>query len=106
VYNLLGNIYDDDNQTDKALGYYQKGIQLDPEYQRLHFNLGITNYRIGKYAEAESNAMQAIKLEANHASSLRLYAMATNKLNKPGRAILGWCSFLQSSQTLPAVPPG
>jgi hypothetical protein len=26
---MLGNIYDDDKQTDKALDYYRKGIAAD-----------------------------------------------------------------------------
>jgi tetratricopeptide (TPR) repeat protein len=94
AYDMLGSIYDDDNQVERAMDYYMKGIKADPEYQRLHFNVAITYYKLGKYAEAEASATNAIKLDPKHASSQRIYAMATNKQNKLGCSLLAWCSFL------------
>lgn len=94
AYDLLGSIYDDDKQPEKAINYYKKGIEVAPNYQRLHFNLAITYLRQDKNTEAEIEAIQAIKLEPKHASSLRAYAMALTYQKKRGCALLAWCSFL------------
>jgi tetratricopeptide (TPR) repeat protein len=94
AYDMLGSVYDDDKQPEKAIDYFLKGIKDDPNYQRLYYNIAITYYRQGKYADAEANAINAIKLQPKHASSHRIYAMITNKQNKLGCSLLGWCSFL------------
>jgi tetratricopeptide (TPR) repeat protein len=69
-------------------------IKADQKYQRLHFNLGILCLRQKKYAEAEEAAIDAIKLDPKHASSQRLYALATFNQNKRECALLAWCNFL------------
>ncbi len=94
AYDMLGSIYDDDKQADKAIEYYKKGIEVAPDYQRLHFNLAISSLRQKKYPEAEAYAIEAIKLDPKHASSHRAYAMATFYENKRGVSLLAWSSFL------------
>jgi tetratricopeptide (TPR) repeat protein len=94
AYDMLGSIYDDDNQSEKAIWYYSKGIKADPGYQRLHFNLAITYYKLSNYKESEKYAIEAIKLNPKHASSQRIYAMATYKLQKRACSLLSWCSFI------------
>lgn len=94
AYDMLGSVYDDDKQPEKAIDYFLRGIKADPNYQRLYYNIAITYYRQGKYTDAETNAINAIKLQPKHASSHRIYAMITNKQNKLGCSLLGWCSFL------------
>ena len=94
AYDLLASIYDDKKDYEKAVSYYQQGIVAFPDYQRLRFNLGISFYRQGKYAEAEEAAIKAIELNPKHASSQRLYALATYKQKKNVRAIMAFCTFL------------
>jgi tetratricopeptide (TPR) repeat protein len=94
AYDMLGSIYDDMKQPDKAMEYYKLGIKADPNYQRLHFNLAIAYYRQGKYPESEQSAIEAIKIDPKHASSQRVYAMTTYKQGKRGLSLLAWCSFL------------
>ena len=94
AYNMLGNIYDDIGQPDKAVELYKKGMNVNPHYQRLPFNLAITYYKLGKYAESETAAIEAIKLDPKHASSQRIYGMATYKLKKRAYSLMAWCSFL------------
>ena len=93
-YDLLGSIYDQANLSDKAIGAYKSGITVNPNYQRLHFNLGIAYSRYKKYAEAEQEAIEAIKLDPKHASSQRLYALVTFHQNKRLNALLAFCSFI------------
>jgi Tfp pilus assembly protein PilF len=94
AYDMLGSIYDDDNQPEKAIELFQKGLSVAPDYQRLHYNLSITYYRVKKYKESEDCAADAIKLDPKHASSQRAYAMALEMQSKRGCALLAWCSFL------------
>jgi len=93
-YDMLGSIYDNDHQTQKAIEAYKNGIQVNPKYQRLYYNLGLTYFRNKQFAEAEANAIEAIKLDPKHASSLRMYALVTFHQNKRVNALMGFCSFL------------
>ncbi|HEY9002155.1 MAG TPA: tetratricopeptide repeat protein [Mucilaginibacter sp.] len=93
-YDMLGSIYDNDHQTQRAIEAYQNGIQVNPKYQRLYYNLGLTYFRNKQFAEAETNAIEAIKLDPKHGSSLRMYALVTFHQNKRVNALMGFCSFL------------
>lgn len=100
-YDMLGSIYDNDHQTQKAIEAYKSGIQINPKYQRLYYNLGLTYFRNKQFAEAEANAIEAIKIDPKHASSLRMYALVTFHQNKRVNALLGFCSFLLLSSQGP-----
>jgi tetratricopeptide (TPR) repeat protein len=93
-YDMLGSMYDNDHQTQKAIEAYKNGIQVNPKYQRLYYNLGLTYFRNKQFAEAETNAIEAIKLDPKHAGSLRMYALVTFHQNKRVNALMGFCSFL------------
>lgn len=94
AYDLLGSIYDNSGQSEKAIDAYRSGIRANPQYQRLYYNLGITYSRIRKYPEAEQNAIQAIKLDPTHGSSQRMYALVNFHQDKRVPALLGFCSFI------------
>ncbi len=94
AYDLLGNIYDDTHQTDKAIELYKKGIEVAPGYQRLHFNLAIAYSRQKRYAESEVCAIAAIKLDPKHISSIRVYARTCYYEQKRDCSLLAWCSLL------------
>ncbi|MDB5135768.1 MAG: tetratricopeptide repeat protein [Mucilaginibacter sp.] len=93
-YDLLGSIYDQGHQSQKAIESYQAGIKVSPTYQRLHFNLGIAYFRNKQYTEAEASAIEAIRIDPKHASSQRLYALVTFHQNKRVCALMGFCSLL------------
>jgi len=93
-YDMLGSIYDQNHQTAKAIEAYKNGIQVNPKYQRLYYNLGLTYFRNKQFAEAEANAIEAIKLDPKHGSSLRMYALVTFHQNKRANALMGFCSYL------------
>ena len=94
AYDLIASIYDDKKDFDHAITYYKQGIAAFPNYQRLRFNIGISYLRQKKYPEAEAAAVKAIQLDPKHASSQRLYALATYGEDKRGMSLLAWCSFL------------
>ncbi|MEO8887220.1 MAG: tetratricopeptide repeat protein [Mucilaginibacter sp.] len=101
AYDLLGNIYDKLLQPDKAIEAYKAGIQLDPAYQNLRFNLGLAYFRMKKYTDAELSAIEAIKLDPKHANSLRLYGLVTFHQDKRVNALLAFCSFLLMDPNAP-----
>ena len=94
TYELLGTIYDDNKQPDKAIDYYKKGIAENPQYERLHFNLGLSYLRQNQYDAAEAEEITAIKLNPKHASAQRIYAMAEYDKGNYTHSLLIWCSFL------------
>jgi tetratricopeptide (TPR) repeat protein len=94
AYDLLGSIYDDNNEPDKAIAYFKQGIENNPKSEKLQFNLGISYLRQKKYAEAETCEVNAIKLDEKHASNQRIYAMAYTFEDKRVYALMAWCSFL------------
>jgi len=100
-YDLLGSIYDQGHKSDQAIEAYKKGIEVNPKYQRLYFNLGIAYFRNKQFAEAETSAIEAIKLDPKHASSQRLYALVTFHQNKRVNALLGFCSFILLEPSTP-----
>jgi len=91
---LLGNIYDRDHESAKAIEAYNEGIKADPKYQHAYYNLGLVYFRDKNYAEAEKYAIEAIKLDPRHANSQRMYALVTFHQNKRAAALLGFCSFI------------
>ncbi len=94
AYELLGSIYDAAHQPGQAIDAYRAGIKIKPGYQPLYFNLGLACFRAKQYADAELAAMEAIKLDPEHANSQRLYGLVTFHQNKRAAALLGFCSFL------------
>ncbi len=53
---LLGNIYDEQKLTEKAINSYNNVVDIDPEfYEGIYFNLGTNEISIGRYAEAKQH---------------------------------------------------
>lgn len=94
TYQMLGNIYDQSGQPRKAIEMYQAGIKEKPDFALLHMNLGITYMDTKKFPEADSEYVQALKLDQAHASNHRLYGLNAYKQGKRAQSLLGWCNFL------------
>lgn len=93
-YSLLASIYDDKNQSAKAVDIYKEAIKINPDYPQIFYNLGIVYSRMQQYPEAEAAAIEAIKHNPKNASSLRLYALVCFHENKRANALMGLCSFI------------
>jgi len=94
TYQLLGTIYDENGQPEKAIEAYRAGIKEKPDFALLHMNLGITLMGQKKYPEAEAEYTEALKLDPTHASNHRLYGLNAYKQSKRADALLAWCNFL------------
>jgi len=104
--NLLGSIYDNSKQPDKAIQTYQAAIKIDPQNRELFYNVAIAYYKEQKFPEAESSLASALKIDPTHALTHRMYALAAFHQGKNAVCILAFCNFLlldpQSSQALEA----
>lgn len=56
--------------------------------------LGLIYFKNKQYADAETAAIAAIKIDPKHASSQRMYALVSFHQNKRAQAFLGFCSFI------------
>ncbi|MBW4888759.1 tetratricopeptide repeat protein [Mucilaginibacter sp. HMF5004] len=101
AYALLASIYDEANDTKKAVDMYREVIRINPNYPQVYYNFGLTYFRNGQYQAAESCAIEAITQNPKNASSQRLYALVNFHQNKRMNALLGLCSFLLLEPTGP-----
>ena len=67
----------------KSIEYFNEAIKIDPEYFEAWYNLGYANELLGKYAEAEKDYHQSLKIEVNYPKAVdglnRLDAMKARK---------------------------
>ena len=49
IYNNLGTIYTEMNDFKKAIPYYEKAMELTPDYDIVKKNLAYNYYRVGNY---------------------------------------------------------
>ena len=101
AYCLLASIYDDSNQSQKAIDTYNAAIKINPDYPQIFYNLGLAYFRNKQYADAESSAVEAMKHNPKNASSQRLYALVCFHQNKRGNALAALCTFLMLEPTGP-----
>lgn len=81
-YGALGVAYDKVGELDKAVEYYEKSLELNPNltdlYIRLHNNLGFTKFKQGKYDEAISHYNKVLEVSPSfvqtHMNLAQLYA--------------------------------
>ena len=94
VFDMLGGIYNEAKEYDKAGAAYLKGADGYPEEQKPQLNL--TNFYLQqkKYPEAEARAIAAIKIDPQDSDSQYAYAQAVTAQNKNTQALLVWISFL------------
>ncbi|MBS1527006.1 MAG: tetratricopeptide repeat protein [Bacteroidetes bacterium] len=62
-----------DGQYAEAERYFNKALQLLPEYSFIYVNMGVLDDKTGRYAEAEKNYLTGILLGAIYPSHYELY---------------------------------
>lgn len=69
VFVTYGNSLDDLQKPQEAAAVYQEGIKRFPTNGMLHFNLGLTHYRMQQRPAAIIELQQAVRLMPRHPSS-------------------------------------
>ncbi|MFB2833856.1 tetratricopeptide repeat protein [Floridanema evergladense] len=67
--NDLGTAIGKLGNFEEAINYYQKAIELQPNYHLAHLNLGVSLRKIGKLDAAKEELQKVIKLRANDAEA-------------------------------------
>jgi tetratricopeptide (TPR) repeat protein len=79
----------------EGIPYLEKVVKTDNKLNAAAYDLlGLIYFKNKQYAEAEKNAIEAIKLDPKHASTQRMYALVSFHQNKRAQALLGFCSFI------------
>ena len=75
-YGTMANILDDLKKPDEAIKIYKDALKIlddDPKFIRhiaeLHFNMGITYFRMNKLLEARNETKKALELNKSHISA-------------------------------------
>ncbi|MDB5090646.1 MAG: hypothetical protein JWR09_4640 [Mucilaginibacter sp.] len=99
-----GNLYADyqlayslflSDKGKEGIPYLEKVVKSDSKFNSAAYDLlGLIWFKNKQYAEAEKNAIEAIKLDPKHASTQRMYALVCFHQNKRAAALLGFCSFI------------
>lgn len=99
IYTELGNCYDNLEDYDKAVAYYDKGLETNPYYFHLHFNKGVSLMRQEKYAEALECFKTSMFLNPAHQGSHFQYGQACIRLGYtvPGIMALNYTTLINPS---------
>jgi len=65
----MGNVLKSLGKLNKAIDYYQKALDLQPNYAVAHNNLGNTLLQQGKLKQASKHYQQAIQIQPNYADA-------------------------------------
>ena len=76
AYNM-GEAFGKEDKYDEAIPFYQKTIELDPEYNYAYYRLGIAFYYQKRYNEAKEKFQKVIKLKEDDIIYYRLYRADT-----------------------------
>ena len=79
-YGNIAFLYRRLEQCHKALAIYEEVTRAIPAYSPAHFNLGVLQYRQGRYAEAVASLRQVVQLSPEDEEAHRALAQAMNQM--------------------------
>lgn len=94
LYMVIANIYDDQEEPEKAVEIYHKAIAIRPDFYLLHYNLALTLTRMRQGKEAETSLHKALQLNPFHPSSHLLLAQLWMGRNVRIPALMAYTHFL------------
>jgi tetratricopeptide (TPR) repeat protein len=71
VWNSLGSAYFQLDSIEKAKGYYENAVRMDPTSAEYENNLGLAVSSLGRKAEAEQHYRRSLELDPKHAEAWR-----------------------------------
>jgi len=87
VYSNLGIIYAEQARYEKAVLFFKKAIEADPQFEEAYSNLGNIYQVMGKQKEAESLYLKAIEIDPNYARAYNNLATHYHSTGRNDRAI-------------------
>lgn len=74
-------------EYDRAILDFKKIIEIEPEYAKAYYNLGLTYYRNKDLNNAKNSFKQAISIEKNYIQAIYALAIVHEKLGESDKAV-------------------
>ncbi|CAM9930794.1 unnamed protein product, partial [Chrysoparadoxa australica] len=81
AYIIKGNTLDATGHPDEALEVYETALKNIGENYLLHYNMGLTQYKVKRYADAQNSLITAILINSGHTSSHLILGNLMQELN-------------------------
>jgi len=94
AYVIKGSALDMQGKTKKSIALFKKALKETGEDYLLYYNLALNYFKLGDYKNAEENAINAIYVNPNHASSHLLLANMHYIQENPVQTLLASYYFL------------
>ena len=112
LFEMLGELYEESGQTDKAMEHYRNSLVLDASEPKNHFNLANTQLRAKRYADAVATMEKArrkfhdrpdvtlglalaLNAAKRHAEAMTMFAQAAQEAKVNNEALLGAKFYFQ-----------
>ena len=82
VHNNLGALYEKQSKFSRAIGEYERAIELDPNFDEPHYNLGVVYWKQNKWKDVVREFEETLRLNPNHLNARRFLVQAKMRLNK------------------------
>jgi tetratricopeptide (TPR) repeat protein len=79
TYYLIGQFLDSAELKKEAASYYQKAIELKPNYDHAYFALGFIQFEQKDYSNAKNNFESALKINPKNSVAIDLINQINNK---------------------------
>ena len=80
VYNYIGVLYHNSGNINKAIRFFRKAINANPNEPRPHSNLGHDLFLIGQYEEAKTELLKAIELKGDNTTAIIVLGRLLNEV--------------------------
>ncbi|OPX18516.1 hypothetical protein BXT86_00720 [candidate division WOR-3 bacterium 4484_100] len=81
AFNNLGNIYLQKKNFDRAIKYYNRALNIDPEYVSPLYHIGLIYYELGNRVRAESLWLRVLRIDPQHRDTQRAIKYLLRKKN-------------------------
>ena len=90
VYYNAGNAYEKKNMPYEAVTVYKKAVQIKPDYQQAHNNLGKVYFTLGQYDNALTEYSNALRIDPDFPYAYNNLGVLYNKLGKQDEAFIAY----------------
>jgi tetratricopeptide (TPR) repeat protein len=87
-YELIGNIYRNQKQSDRAISYFEKAAELGSQNSKLYFHLSRLLFEKGKLEDGLQNINRSLEIRPGHPDALALKAEIVQALDDQGPQIV------------------
>lgn len=90
-----GDAYDDIQEYEKAIGEYNKAIELNPNYTSAYYNRACAYAEMGQYSEAIADYDRTIELRPNHFLAYYNRGLVYSRIGENEKAIADYNRAIQ-----------